>query len=175
MADIFIGYSTQDKARIRPLAEALRAEGWEVFWDSTVRPGDNWHKVIEQKLKASRCVVVAWTKASVKSKWVLQEAMEGMERDTLIPLNLDAVVQGRYDLVIGDLNAINFVLMKFLPNESKGLEILPKSVGMSKLYIAVSKANPKHAKIVKDFNQALRSMQKDGTYQAIINAHRQQP
>lgn len=88
---------------------------------------------------------------------------------------INELVKGRYDLVIGDLNAIHFVLMKFLPNESKGLEILPKTVGMSKLYIAASKANPKHAKIIKDFNQALRSMQKDGTYQSIISAHQRQP
>lgn len=101
-------------------------------------------------------------------------SMVKISNNGLLPA-LNELVQGRYDLVIGDLNAINFVLMKFLSNEAKGLEILPKSVGMSKLYIAVSKANPKHAKIVKDFNQALRSMQKDGTYQAIINAHRQQP
>ncbi len=86
---------------------------------------------------------------------------------------LGGLLKGEYDLVIGDLNAINYVLLNFLPNESKDLEILPKPVGMSKLYVAASKANPRHAKIIKDFNQALRSMQQDGTYQSIIDAHQQ--
>ncbi|MFZ4699295.1 MAG: substrate-binding periplasmic protein [Candidatus Methylumidiphilus sp.] len=83
------------------------------------------------------------------------------------------LVKGQYDLVIGDLNAINYVLLKFLPAESKNLEILPKSVGLSKLYVAVSKVNPKHQAIIKDFNEALRSMKQDGTYQSIIESHQQ--
>ncbi len=83
------------------------------------------------------------------------------------------LLKGKYDLVIGDLNAINYVLLKFLPTESSSLEILPKSVGLSKLYVAVSKANPKHKAIINDFNEALRSMKQDGTYQSIIQAHQQ--
>jgi polar amino acid transport system substrate-binding protein len=83
------------------------------------------------------------------------------------------LVKGQSDLVVGDLNAINYVLYTFLPVESKNLEILPKSVGLSKLYVAVSKANPKHAEIIKAFNEALRSMQEDGTYQTIIESHQQ--
>ncbi len=83
------------------------------------------------------------------------------------------LLKGRYDLVICDLNAINYVLLKFLPTESKNLEILPKSVGMSKLYVAVAKVNPKHKSIIKDFNEALRSMKQDGTYQSIIDQHTQ--
>jgi polar amino acid transport system substrate-binding protein len=83
------------------------------------------------------------------------------------------LVKGQYDLVIGDLNAINYVLLKFLPNELNNLEILPKSVGLSKLYVAASKANPKHDVIIKAFNEALRSMKQDGTYQSIIESHQQ--
>jgi len=83
------------------------------------------------------------------------------------------LAQGQYDLVVGDLNAINYVLLKFLPIESEHLEILPQSVGFSKLYVAVSKANHKHAEIIKAFNEALRSMQQDGTYQTIIESHQQ--
>ena len=101
------------------------------------------------------------------------ENLVKIENSALSPA-LGELVEGRSDLMIGDLNAINFMLMNFFPNESKSLEILPKSVGMSKLYIAVSKANPKHAKIVKDFNLALRTMQKDGLYQSIINDHQKQ-
>ncbi|WP_045224375.1 substrate-binding periplasmic protein [Methyloterricola oryzae] len=84
---------------------------------------------------------------------------------------LGGLIKGDYDLVIGDLNALNYLFLKFLPNESTQLEILPKSVGLSKLYVAASKSNPKHARIIKDFNEALRSIQKDGTYQSIIETH----
>lgn len=84
---------------------------------------------------------------------------------------INGLVKGDYDLVIGDLNALNYILLKFLPNAAKNLEILPKPVGLNKLYVAVSKANPKHAQIIKDFNEGLHAIQKDGTYQTIIAAH----
>lgn len=88
---------------------------------------------------------------------------------------LNGLVQGRYDLVIGDKHVIAYTLRQFLSSESKGLVYLDKSVGQSPLYIAVSKANPKHSKIVEDFNQALRDMKKDGTYQSILDAHQIKP
>lgn len=96
-----------------------------------------------------------------------------IENGALLPA-IGELVEGHCDLVIGDLNAINFVLMNFFPSESKSVQILPKSVGLSKLYIAASKVNPKHAKIIKDFNQALQSMQNDGLYQSIIQDHQKQ-
>jgi polar amino acid transport system substrate-binding protein len=88
---------------------------------------------------------------------------------------LGELVNARYDLVIGDKRDIDYTLAKFLPNESKNLEILPKSVGENKLYVAVSRANPQHEKIVKDFNRALHAMKKDGSYRQIVEAHRPQP
>lgn len=93
-----------------------------------------------------------------------------IDNPELLPA-LSGLVKGEYDLVIGDLNAIKYVFLKFLPHESRQLEILPKSVGMSRLYVAAGKANPKHARVIKDFNEALRSIQKDGTYQSIIASH----
>jgi len=89
--DIFISYATKDKARIKSLADALSAAGWSVFWDRTIKAGENWQKVIGDELDRARCVVVAWSTASVQSDWVFQEANEGKERGVLIPVNLDEV------------------------------------------------------------------------------------
>jgi hypothetical protein len=91
MTDIFISYATEDKARVRPLADALAAEGWSVFWDRKVKPGENWHRVIGRELRQARCVVVTWSRASVESEWVLEAAVEGKTRKVLIPASLDAV------------------------------------------------------------------------------------
>jgi polar amino acid transport system substrate-binding protein len=97
-----------------------------------------------------------------------------ISNDAILPA-LGELVKGQYDLVVGDKHVIDFTLGKFLPNDSENLEFLPKSVGQNKLYIAVSKANPQHKKIVQDFNRALRAMKKDGTYQRILNSHQFQP
>ena len=88
---------------------------------------------------------------------------------------LNGLVQGKYDLVVGDKQVIDYTLRQFLPNEAKDLEFLDKSVGQSPLHIAVSRSNPKHGKIVEDFNRAMREMREDGTYQSILSAHQSQP
>ena len=34
MADVFVSYKAEDRKRIRPLVEALQAEGYGVWWMS---------------------------------------------------------------------------------------------------------------------------------------------
>jgi polar amino acid transport system substrate-binding protein len=97
-----------------------------------------------------------------------------ISNDAILPA-LGELVKGQYDLVIGDKREIDYTLGKFFPNDSKNLEFLTKSVGQNKLYIAVSKTNPRHEKIARDFDRALRAMKKDGTYQRILAAHQFQP
>lgn len=94
-----------------------------------------------------------------------------VSRDNVLSA-LGDLVKGQDDVVIGDKRAIEYAIENFLPNESQHLEFLPKSVGENKLYVAVSKANPKHEKITRDFNRALKAMKKDGTYQKILASHR---
>ena len=53
----------------------------------------------------------------------------------------------------------------------KKLEVLPQALNKRGVHIAVSKSNPAHAEIIARFNQALKSMKNDGTYDAIINKH----
>jgi len=88
---------------------------------------------------------------------------------------LNYLVQGQFDLVIGDKHSIEYTLREFLGFEAKNLEFLEKSVGKSPLHIAVSRANPKHRKIVEDFNRAMNEMREDGTYQSILDAHQFHP
>jgi formylglycine-generating enzyme required for sulfatase activity len=92
MSDIFISYASIDEERVRPLAHALEAEGWSVFWDRTIPPGETWVKYIGQALDQSHCVVVIWSRASVESSWVYEEAERGRQRGVLIPVLLDDVL-----------------------------------------------------------------------------------
>jgi hypothetical protein len=43
------------------------------------------------RLEHANCVVVAWTRTSIKSDWVQDEAQSGAERGVLIPVRLDRV------------------------------------------------------------------------------------
>ncbi len=42
MTDVFFSYSSEDRERVRPIRDALVAEGFGVFWDREVPPGRNW-------------------------------------------------------------------------------------------------------------------------------------
>ncbi len=91
MADIFLSYSSDDRERIRPLVQSLEQRGWSVWWDRRIPPGKTWHQVIQQALDGARCVVVAWSKNSIESDWVITEAEEGKTRGVLIPVLIDDV------------------------------------------------------------------------------------
>ena len=51
--------------------------------------GMSYSDVIEQELAAARCVIVLWSKVSVKSQWVQNEAAEGVARGMLVPALID--------------------------------------------------------------------------------------
>lgn len=91
MADIFVSYAKEDLPRARGLAEALQSLGWSVWWDRRLRPGEDFAKVIAAALRDARCLIVLWSKASVDSGWVRDEANEGLKRQVLVPLLIDAV------------------------------------------------------------------------------------
>lgn len=91
MADIFVSYSRQDKARAAQFVELLEGFGWDVFWDQETRAGTLWPKVLEDELGLARCLLVLWTANSVTSRWVRIEAYEALQGDKLLPVRLENV------------------------------------------------------------------------------------
>ena len=91
MSDIFVSYARADRDRIRPLVQVLEKQGWSVWWDPGIQPGDEFRAVIERELNAARCVVVIWSQTSVGRNFVIDEANEGLKRGVLIPVLFDEV------------------------------------------------------------------------------------
>jgi hypothetical protein len=91
MADIFISYARHDEPRARQLAEALTARGWEVWWDLHITPGHVFSEVIQHQLEQAPCVIVLWSRASIASEYVRDEATVAKERGALVPALIDAV------------------------------------------------------------------------------------
>ncbi len=87
--DVFISYSSGDRARVAALARLFEDRGWSVWWDRDIPPGESYHQVIERALAQARVVVVAWSRTSVESDWVLAEADEGRKRKVLVPALLE--------------------------------------------------------------------------------------
>lgn len=91
--DVFLSYKAEDRARLKPLVEALEAEGFTVWWDARIGGGTNWHEDIEQHLDAAKCVLVAWSKRSVghDGHFVRDEARRAQRRNAYVPVCLDPV------------------------------------------------------------------------------------
>src|SRR4051794_40491275 len=86
VADLFVSYAREDRARVAALVALFEGESWSVFWDHDIPPGGTWRSHIGRALQQARCVVVAWSERSVRSDWVIQEAEEGKERGVLVPV-----------------------------------------------------------------------------------------
>ena len=91
MADIFISYAREDRETAERLAAALGQQGWSVWWDPDIHPGETWDEVIERELDAARCVTVLWSERSIGKEWVRVEATEGLERRILVPALIEDV------------------------------------------------------------------------------------
>ena len=91
MADIFISYSSEDKTNVKLIAELLEQQGWSVWWDRQIPIGQRFDSVIEEELAKAYCVIVIWTKRSVASEWVKNEANEAAQLGKLVPLLLENV------------------------------------------------------------------------------------
>jgi hypothetical protein len=89
MASVFLSYDRDDAAKARPLALALEKAGHSVWWDLHIRGGAQYAKVIDEALKAADAVVVLWSRQSVESAWVRDEAAAGRDNGRLVPALLD--------------------------------------------------------------------------------------
>ncbi len=80
----------------------------------------------------------------------------------------------KVDLAIGDQWVIRNELTRYFPRSIRQFEFLRKPVDERPLHVAISRENPRHAKIVADFNRALKAMKADGTYDRLIDGYRKQ-
>jgi hypothetical protein len=90
MTDIFVSYASRDRERVRRLVLMLEELGHSIWWDRNIDAGEEFDLTIEKAIEEARCMVVVWSEHSVSSECVRTEAMEGMERKILCPVQLDA-------------------------------------------------------------------------------------
>jgi hypothetical protein len=92
MADIFISYANEDRDAAARLARALESAGWTVWWDRRIPAGRTWRSVLQDALKEMRCMVALWSRDSVESPWVAEEAEEARKLGkTLVPILIQRV------------------------------------------------------------------------------------
>src|SRR5438270_12745116 len=84
-----LSYSRQDESHAKRLAAALDRAGYTVWWDALIEGGTAYSQSIADALETADAVIVLWSRHSIGSDWVKDEAAQGRERHRLIPLSID--------------------------------------------------------------------------------------
>ena len=136
LADVFISYSSADRARALDLEAKITATGRSVWIDQRgLNGGEPYYAEIGDAIAAAKAVVVLWSQASVQSEWVYAEAQRGKRQRKLVaariepdgeglemPLPFDALHSVRLeridDLLRSIENRINGAPMEVMPGRS---------------------------------------------------------
>lgn len=88
-ARVFVSYARSTEPAARRLAEALRAEGFDVWRDDALPPHRAYADVIRERLGDARAVVVIWSADAVQSQWVRAEADFARNQKKLVQVRID--------------------------------------------------------------------------------------
>jgi CspA family cold shock protein len=88
--DIFLSYSSLNMDKAAPLVESFARQGWTVWWDRRIQPGEFFDIELESALGSATVVVLLWSGAAKASTWVRAEAEAAASRKVLIPVRLDS-------------------------------------------------------------------------------------
>ena len=89
MGQIFLSYARRDRPFVERIAKVLEQAGQNVWWDRRLDSGEEFSAEIEAALDKSDVVLVAWSKESIRSRWVRDEAAVGGDTGRLVPISLD--------------------------------------------------------------------------------------
>jgi hypothetical protein len=91
---IFLSYSSKDRQPVERLAEKLKAQGFEVWTDREILPGEDWQSAIETALDQASVFLFILSENSLGAPWqelelgmALRSAV-GQSKKTVIPVLL---------------------------------------------------------------------------------------
>lgn len=90
MPRVFVSYAREDAAKAKAIALALERASFDVWFDERIHSGSEFSREIEQALNDASAVVVLWSRNSVESPWVRDEAEEGRDSGRLVAVLLDS-------------------------------------------------------------------------------------
>ena len=120
---IFVSYSRTDQARALPIIKLLQQAGFNTWWDGLLEGGERFSHTTEDALNRAKAVVVLWSKTSVQSHWVHDEATRGRDRGSLVPLSLDGTEP---PLGFGQFQVIDLSRAKILAKDAAIQRMLRK-------------------------------------------------
>ena len=89
MADVFFSYKREDRHRVQLFCLELQKMGFEVAWDQKILTGEAWENWIFEQLMACKVVLVFWSRDSIQSEYVRNEARLAYKAKKLLPVFID--------------------------------------------------------------------------------------
>jgi serine/threonine protein kinase len=89
MVQLVLSYSRDNKDVVDNLARALGQRGLDVWYDRHLHIGDDYRKEIHEHIITSGAVLVIWSSAACKSKWVKAEAETADNCGKLLQVKLE--------------------------------------------------------------------------------------
>ena len=91
LSHVFISYLTNEEEVARIFVEEFRAKGLTVFWAPDIPPKADWDQMIRDELDKAVSVVVLWSRASVKSIYVRDEADRARAKGKLFQVLMEDI------------------------------------------------------------------------------------
>jgi hypothetical protein len=90
MADVFLSYKKEERAKAELVVRALEVAEYSVWWDERLTPRGSWDAEIERQIKAAKVVLVLWSSLSAaENSFVRKEAGYALDHGKLIPARID--------------------------------------------------------------------------------------
>ncbi len=105
---IFISYSHKDKKAVEEKLHILQRNGFRLWYDNGIKGGDNWRKVLREKIKFSKNIIVFTSADSVRSDDVKIEIItaDAFEKKIINVCLDDERFEGMVGNILYDLHAI---------------------------------------------------------------------
>ena len=87
---VFIPYAHDNKIEVAGIVRYLQAHNINIWWNGDIVPRDRWRDRIKGNLAQCQAVLTLWTKQSVRSHSVIEEAGEGKRQGKLMHAKLDS-------------------------------------------------------------------------------------
>lgn len=89
--DVFISYKREERHLADQVAKALEGAGYSQVTDLNLSNGVHFGDAIDRMIRSARIVLVLWTKSSVSSDWVKNEARLGAELNTYLGVQIEQI------------------------------------------------------------------------------------
>jgi len=89
LAEILLSYAHEDRPVSAAIAEELTKLGVDVWWDRDLLGGEDFRERISEMLARAPATIVIWSRRSIHSKWVINEAALAEQHQRLIPVSID--------------------------------------------------------------------------------------